>query len=276
MKKLKLVFSEFSSFEGSLFRYSLSYSFLLALFPMLIVVVMLFNNSILDIELLLEYLYRFIPESLIADFIDYITNRDYPNIVTLIVSLVLAFNLASRSIFSFMLISARKENYNIPKILIRIKSYVLFLLLVLSVTAIALAAGFFHYPLAVTLTVGLFIVFLLLYKMVTFEKRPSHYGIVGAVFSTAVIILLSQLLFTLINYLTSYQSVYGPMASLVIALLSIYVVSSVIYFGYCLNLVYGPSYPRREYKNDKLYGWVITQVQVLKKKIKVLIKWKQK
>ena len=274
MKKFKLVITTFSSFEGSLFRYSLSYSFLLALFPLLIIFVMLFNNSILDIQLLFEYLYHFIPEDLIVGFINYITKRDYPSVVTLIISLVLAFNLASRSIFSFMLITARKESYNIPKLLIRMKSYLLFLVLVVSVSILAIVASFFHYPTILTLTTGLFIVFLILYKIVTFEKRPSHYGIIGAVFSTIVIILLSQVLYTMIYHLTSYQSIYGPMASLVITLLSIHLISSIIYFGYCLNLVYGPSYQKREYKHDKVYTWLIVQTQIVRKKIKRFIKWK--
>lgn len=265
--------NEFSSFEGSLFRYSLAYSFLLALFPMLIVIVMLFNNSILDIDLLLEFLYRFIPEDLIVGFIRYITKRDYPNIITLIISLILAFNLASRSIFSFMLISAKKDSYNVPKFLIRIKSYILFLFLVVSVSILAVAASFFHYSFIITLVSGMFLVFLLLYRFLSFEKRPLHFGIIGAVFSTIGLIVLSFLFFKIVNYLTSYESVYGPMASLVIALLSIYIVSSVIYFGYCLNLVYGPRYPNRVYKNAYLYSYTMHVLERLKKRIKRLIRW---
>lgn len=268
MVKIKILFQYFSSFEGSLFRYSLAFSFLLALFPMLIVIVMLFHNSIFDIDILLDYLYRFIPEDLMQGFITYIMDKSYTNIVTLVISLVVALNLASRSLYSFLLISANYEGYNLPKFVIRVKAYILFIVLMLSVGVIGFIASFLHYPAFVSMGFGLFIVCFLLYRILAFEKKPLHYGLLGAVFATLAIWATSQLFLTLINLLTSYNNVYGPMASLLIALLSIYVVSSIIYFGYCLNLVYGPVYSNQTYKHEKLDLFILNTLTKIKKDIR--------
>ncbi|MDF9824012.1 membrane protein [Breznakia sp. PF5-3] len=272
MQKFKLVLQQFSSFEGSLFRYSLAFSFLLALFPVLIVIVMLFHNSVLDVGLLLDYLYHFVPEKLIEDFVVFIMDKNYPSTLTLILSLVAALNLASRSIFSFMMISAKNESYNIPKLFVRVKSYILFIVLVVSVGFIGVLASFFNYPASVTFGIGLFVLFYILYRTLTFEKRPLHFGIIGAIFSTVSIMLASQLFLLIVDHFTSYQNIYGPMASLVIALLSIYLIASLIYFGYCLNWVYGPCYPERTYKHEKLYDTMMDIISNIKKKIKGIIK----
>lgn len=271
MQKLWLVIKRFRSFEGSLFRYSLAYSFLLALLPTLIVIVMLFHSSVLDAKLLLEYLYRFFPEKFLEPFVTYLMDKEYHGITSIVVSLVAAFYLASKSIYSFMLISAQNEGFNIPKILIRIKSYVLFVVLVTSVSAISLLASIFEYPASIVFSVGLFVVFMILYRTLTFEKKPAHYGLIGAIFSTVIIILFSYLFLAIVEYFTSYNTVYGPMGSLVIALLSIYVSSSVIYFGYCLNLVMGPSFAKREYKHEKVYMLGVKASNKFKSGIKSII-----
>lgn len=271
MQKLWLVIKRFRSFEGSLFRYSLAYSFLLALLPTLIVIVMLFHSSILDANLLLEYLYRFFPEKFLEPFVTYLMDKEYHSISSIVVSLVAAFYLASKSIYSFMLICAQNEGFNIPKILIRIKSYVLFVVLVIGVSMISLLASIFEYPAPIVFSIGLFVVFMTLYRTLTFEKKPIHYGLIGAVFSTVAIILLSYLFLVIVEYFTSYSTVYGPMGSLVIALLSIYVSSSVIYFGYCLNLVMGPSLPKREFKHEKLYMVGVKVSNKLKSGVKSIV-----
>ena len=43
------------------------------------------------------------------------------------------------------------------------------------------------------------------------------------------------------------------MLNSIVLLLSIYVLSSIIYFGYCLNLIYGKYLLKKEYKSDWFY-----------------------
>lgn len=272
--KLKELWFYFSSFEGSLFRYSLAFSFMMASIPMLMVVVMLFYNSVLDIKLLFDFIYRFVPEEMLIDFVDFVQKKDFPNLASLIISLLVAFNLASRSIYSFMLISANNEGYNIPKFVIKIKAYVLFIVLIFSVGLYAVLASLFQYSIIITFGLGLFLTFFIFYRILTFEKKPYTYGILGAGFATISIMITSRLFFIAVNYFSSYNSVYGPMASIIMVMLAIYFIASLIYFGYCLNAVFGASYPVSVYKHEALYKKVQEILKEVKKKVIGLIKWK--
>lgn len=130
MKKIKKVIHEYTSLDASLFRYSLSYCFLLALLPTLIIVVFLIQNSAYTIDELLVFLYQYLPEELLSPFVRFILNRNYPSFLSLLISLILSCYLASKSFYSFMLISATHEKINTYKLLIRIRSFVMFVVFI--------------------------------------------------------------------------------------------------------------------------------------------------
>lgn len=56
------------------------------------------------------------------------------------------------------------------------------------------------------------------------------------------------------NY-TRYNFLYGPLASIMVLLISIYLISSIIYFGYCLNYEYRNSTKKCVYKHKWYYNW---------------------
>ena len=97
MNKIVALYQEFTSFEGSLFIYSLSFSFLLALAPSLIIFVMLFNFAYLDPNILIGFVERFIPKEILGDFILYIVPKEY-NLIPAIITLCTSFWLASRCV----------------------------------------------------------------------------------------------------------------------------------------------------------------------------------
>ena len=61
MQRFMDLYKEFTSFEGSLFKYSLSFSFLLALAPSLIIIVMLFKYNLLPIDIIINFIMSFQP-----------------------------------------------------------------------------------------------------------------------------------------------------------------------------------------------------------------------
>ena len=71
ISKLRNVFLKYTSLEGCLFRYSLSFCMLLALLPTLVVILLLFQNSILDVSLLTQVLYRYLPADLLQPFLSF-------------------------------------------------------------------------------------------------------------------------------------------------------------------------------------------------------------
>lgn len=62
MKWLMDLYREFTSFEGSLFKYSLSFSLLLALAPSLLLIAMLFRFAYLPMDIIMKFLISFMPD----------------------------------------------------------------------------------------------------------------------------------------------------------------------------------------------------------------------
>ena len=253
MYKMKQVIQEFLSLEGSLFRYSLSYCFLLALLPGVIVSVLLFQYSILGVSDLLRFLYYFVPEDLIAPFVDFIMDKQYTSLFALLVASIVPCFIASKSFYSFMLISAKKESFHTSKMLIRMKSYLLFFLFIAEIVGLAIVTHLLHLHTTISFGVGLIVIFWLFYRSLSFERRPLRYGLVGSLFSSAAILLIAYAFLYVVNFFTSYKSMYGPLASLVILFLAVYVISCVVYFGYCLNVNFQTSKANKTYKSEWYY-----------------------
>lgn len=245
MKKIIAVYREFTSSDGSLFIYSLSFSFLLALAPSLIIFVMLFNFAYLDPVILVQFLERFIPSEFLGEFIMYLIPKEY-NLIPAILTLCTSFWLASRSVYSFLLISAQHESVDVPKWSIRVRAIYLFICLAILIVASIFLGTMLNDYLPLVSAMIMFILFTLMYRALSFRKRNLSYGIIGGLFTTVAILGVAALFFTLVNEFTSYETVYGSLASLVTLLLSIYIISFVIYFGYCLNLVFEDNYLNEE------------------------------
>ena len=80
MKKLVYLYREFTSFEGSLFKYSLAFSLLLALAPSVLIVALLFKYAYLSEDILLNFILHFIPDNnteMIDQIFSFFTDKDY-------------------------------------------------------------------------------------------------------------------------------------------------------------------------------------------------------
>lgn len=258
MERIKNIYQEFTSFEGSLFRYSLSFSLLLALAPSVLLFAMLFRFAYLPMDIIMNFVMNFMPEANV-DTLDQIfmffTNQNY-NIASFIITMCVSFYLASRSIYSFLLINASHEGIDIPKWSIRVKSIVMFVALVFTLAfSVYIATKFLDFLPIVAATIML-LLFTMMYRALSFRKRNWTFGIIGGMFSTICIMLLAALFITIVNRFTSYKDVYGPLASLVTLLLAIYLISCIIYLGYCLNIVCEEDYGREHelaMKNEKFF-----------------------
>ena len=242
LDKIKKLIEQFTSFEGSLFCYSLSFSFLLALAPALTIFVMLFVIFYLDPQIIIEFGTRFLPVDYIEPYVDFILSKEMSGLLPLVTTLAISMWLASRSIYSFLLISAQHEEINVPKWAIRIKSLVVALVLcvfvIVAIYAVIWLGSWLPYLVPLSVCAILLIAFILFYRTISFEKKELSYGVVGGLFATLGISGVGYVFFYVVNRFTRYSVVYGPLASLVVLLLSIYVISSIIYFGYLLNVVF--------------------------------------
>ena len=273
MQRFMDLYKEFTSFEGSLFKYSLSFSFLLPLAPSLIIIVMLFKYNLLPIDIIINFIMSFQPyassEETITTIIQFFLERQY-NLVSFIITLCVSFYLASRIVFSFLLISASHEEVDVPKWAIRIKSIILFILFLAMLVGCVTVGTFLKEYLPLVSSGLMLLLFTMMYRALSFRKRNWSFGILGAIFTTLMILCLASLFITIINHFTSYQDVYGPLASLVTLLLAIYLISCIIYFGYCLNIVfeedYGKEY-RLPLKYDKFFALCTRITEMVEKRV---------
>lgn len=229
---------ECTSQEGRIFRYSLSYCFLLALFPSLIIAVIMFHEGLIDMQIVLKLVYQFVPQSFIEPFIEYIVEKEYATGLSSTIALVVSCYMASNCFYSFMLISASEEEFKTYGILIRMKAILVFGLFIISciIVGYLISNISLHSPF-ITMT-GAFVILYIFYRTLSFAKRCFWYGVPGALFSSITIVFVGGLISDVIRTFTSYQSIYGPLASLATALLAIYIIATIIYFGYCLNNAY--------------------------------------
>lgn len=99
----------------------------------------------------------------------------------------------------------------------------------------------------------MFLIFYAFYRVLSFEERPLKYGLIGAAFTTIGVVCIGILFLSLVHALTRYQTLYGPLASILIMMLSIHVLAGTIYFGYCLNHAYDFRYETRVFKHEQRY-----------------------
>ncbi len=278
MNKLIQCFEEITSHEGSLFTYSLSYSLLLTIAPAITIFVAFFSVFVLDVDLIVETLSLFLPSEYIAPFVDFLLNKESINTMTSIVSMIISFWLASRSNYSFLLISSKREEVLIPKWIIRAESYLQFLVVTVYVivAAILITSLSFMDPwlMPVVYLIAAFFGFYMFYRFSSFLKREKSYGVVGALAATLGVLLIGILFFEIINRFTNYDNVYGPLSSLVILFLSIYLIASVIYIGYILNQAFA-SKPSGEIRNSQVLKMLILiDDKIVEKAVKKLMKEK--
>ena len=173
----------------------------------------------------------------------------------------LSIYLASNAIYSFMLISKDDEGFDTYNILIRIKAIIMFISLIIGLILLAFINYFTRS--IIVIEIGFFSLFYFFYRFLSFEKRSITYGIVGSLFTcTGIMIVGIGFIYFIDNY-TRYDVLYGPLASIVVLLISIYLISSIIYFGYCLNHEYTKCVKKPEYKGAWYYNsgsWVVKKI----------------
>jgi membrane protein len=250
----------FFSQESRIFRYSLSYCLILALFPTVIVIFTLFYTGVFDIERIIDpkqivdIAKSFKLDLFIVPILDTLEKKPMTNIVSSIVTILISCFMASNSLYSFMLVTAQQEKFRTYGILIRIKAVFAFISLIGSILVIATIAYFAPIKIHTLSIIFLFVFLYLFFRTLSFAKRPLTYALPGTFFSAITIVLFSFLFVKILQFF-QYGSIYGALASVVGALLAINIISSIIYFGYCLNSVYDENVEIVKYKTMWFYAY---------------------
>lgn len=235
MKKVKEIYIMATSSQGSLFVYAFSYSLLLGLAPFLIIAVVVIGNYVFSVEQIVSLLTLYIPANLIDPFIDYILIRDVESLWALITLLGASVWVASKSIHSLLLNSSLRDEVTIKGYILRSMSLLYFLFLLVSIIVSGVVFSFIDVPTFFVMPLILFVFFFIFYRLLSFREIRVKELSLAAGFSTVAILLVGRLFFAVVNSFFNYDNIYGPFASVMILLLSLNVISTIIYLGYLIS-----------------------------------------
>ncbi len=274
MEKLAEVYRKFNSEEGTMHRYSLSFSIFLAIFPTIISMIIIFSLTYTSVANYLEILYRILPEDLINPLVNYVRNNNYGSGFPLLLTIILTSNLACGSLYSFMIISKAYERFECPNILIRVKAFMMYLLMLAILNVVTLVNLYNYIPTSIFNVAVALGSFYILFRSFSFKKQPWYYGLPGAVITSAIIMAILELLFTYTNYVTNYQNLYGPLSSILLGMLSVYYIASAIYAGYLINTIFADNGKDPRYKmiwyysfGNYIFGSIGSLLELVKSKI---------
>lgn len=237
--KIMDVKARVSSNEGTLFSYAFAYSLIVGLAPLIIIAVVFIANFVFSVEQIISVLSRFIPADLIVPFINYISISDTSNLLLVIPLISVSIWVASKSFYSFLLLASEDDGLKLPKMLLRVLSVFYFVIFVVALLAVGFLVSFVPFSTELILPGILFIFFLFFYRILSFNQISLLQLFYGAGFSSIALMLVGQFFFFYINSFTNYENIYGPLASFMILLISAWVISWVIFVGYCINIVFG-------------------------------------
>ena len=273
MKQLIQLWKMLKNEEGLLFTYALAFSLLLTIAPSLLIFVLLFASTYIDFTFIEDILMRFLPNvtnEQIQHIVYYFVDRDY-SLWSFVTTICASFYLASKSIYAFLFISARNEMVSVKKWYLRLLSlwfYISFVLLIVGYIQLLypylMKYGGFRW-----LSLWGFLYYF--YNRLSFRKYSFKYGITGSLIASILFSILASLFMVVIQYFTSYQDVYGPLATFVTVILAIYLISCIIYIGFCWNLIWQKEdIEQLPLKNVRCYvflqRWIIYLHRKLRKK----------
>lgn len=238
MNKLKLLWKMYTSHDSQIFQLGFAYSILLSLVPILIIFIVLFNRFALDTAVIVEVFGNVIDEELLYSFIRFFSAENSGEFLSLIILLLISINLGSRAFMTYQLLTQNIEKTHYKWWFLKLRALVGLITFVV----------FFVGAVFITTQLGwnnsfvqfFFFIFalLLVYRSLALEHRSIENVYKGALIAGLGLYGMTFALYYFFNNIFNYQSIYGPLASLMVLFLSIYILAKIIHLGYCVNYVF--------------------------------------
>lgn len=239
MRKLRLLIDRLRDDSAQSFVQAFAFSLLLSLAPLLTIFVIAFKQLALDTDLLINAISAYLPMEEVMEFIQYIQATNTSEFVSLVILLATTLFLSSRSVYSFLRFSSDIEGVDYPNWYLRINAVWGQLLFISLIVVLVIIVSFIRTSLIQYLLVpaSLFIGFTVYYRNLSFTHRKVGQHWRGALITTILLMAMGLFFLTYVSNFTNYESLYGPLASLMVILLSIYILSYIIFIGFLINYV---------------------------------------
>lgn len=235
INKIVLLYKNMSSDEGALFVYAFAYSLIVSIAPFLVIVVMMGTN-LFATEDIVSFLVRYIPQDLLNPFVDYLNANHVAHWGIISGLIVASIWLASKSVYSFLILSSSNDDLNIGHAILRILAVIYFVVIIVELIGFTIVINLLPYFRQFASLLAVFGFFLIFYRMIAFKYTRFKDLAVGSLIASVAMLILGKLFFWYINTFTNYETIYGPLSSLMILFISGLLISWICYFGYCVNL----------------------------------------
>ena len=225
-----------SSHEGTLFIYAFAYALIVGIAPFLIVAVLIASTLVLNVDSMLALLGHYIPNDLIEPFVTYLQQVDASDIILIISLSSVSFWVASKSVYSFLLEASRVDEVSIKPFILRLVSVIYFIFILLGAFLVFIIMRYLPPYDYITIPIVLWLLMMAFYRLVSFRFTDFTDVYMGSAIASAGLIVLGRIFFVYVLNFSNYQNIYGPLASLMILLISIFYISYVIYLGFCINV----------------------------------------
>lgn len=237
MIKLKNLLSMITTDESKLFVNALAYSILVGIGPFIIIAVAFFGTYIIDVTVLVGLLARYIPEELVIPFVEYLSASQINNLGIVVSLLSASLWVGSKSVYSFMLLNNQYQDGKQTGLLLRVISVIYFALIIAMLGAMVFLAVFLNIESILLMFVILIVFLMIFYKMTSSRKDSLLQVLFGSIIASVLLLLFGQVFFTYVNDFSNYSSIYGPLASIVVLMISSWFIAWILFFGYSVNYV---------------------------------------
>lgn len=251
--KFKAAYKMLTSHEGSLFVYAFSYALIVGVAPFLIVAVLVATTLVLDVNAMVELMSHYVPSDLILPFVSYVKGVDASDVILLISLASISFWVASKTIYSFLLETSRVDKIEVDGIILRIISVLYFVFIMVGGIFIFVLVRYLPPYNYITVPILLWLMMMTFYRLISFKFSSFSDVYMGSAIASTGLLLLGRLFFVYVNDFSSFENIYGPLASLMILLISVYYISYIIYFGFCINVMFYEEKESQSIKEKMVY-----------------------
>ncbi|MBR3694546.1 MAG: YihY/virulence factor BrkB family protein [Erysipelotrichales bacterium] len=245
---VKLTFKEYIDPKGTLVRNNIAFSILLSLAP-IIALLSLFSLHILHTtSWVLDTLSHFIPPNYLTTFMEVGLKTSSYSFIPFLITLLFSYYTATRGFYALMLAFSPLDHEQLydHRLLLTIHSIftpLLFIFLVLlAVGSITLLQYILPNTSIYLVLLACFSIYqflsLCFFYIMTYPRTSLSFLFPGSCFFALGLTGMGIFFFLYIEMFTNYQDIYGSITSMIVLLLSVNVISVLMYIGICIDRVY--------------------------------------
>ncbi len=243
-KFIRACLKEYTKPYGTLIRNNISFAILMSIVPLIAILAIISLNVLKSTVWIYELLDGFVPADVIASLIDVALNTSNLGFYPFIFMMVLMYYNATRGFYTIIL-SFSYERHMTSTLRFKLQSLIapiIFIILVIFVVCTVFGIHLLLPDIPFVLNYLLSLIIYLILSQIFFvtistEKDRLRKTFKGALFFTFAMATLSNLFFFFINTFTHFNDIYGSLASLMIILLAIRIISAIIHMSHIINSI---------------------------------------